>query len=94
MAVEISYSPAKNERNIAERGLSFERAAGFDFEMAKFWQDLRKPYPEARFVAIGSLDDRLHVLVFSETARGIRVISFRKANPREGAKHGFALTRN
>jgi len=36
----------------------------------------------------------LHVLVFSETEHGIRVISFRKANPREGAKHGFTLTKN
>jgi uncharacterized DUF497 family protein len=25
---------------------------------------------------------------------GIRVISFRKANQREGAKHGFSLTSN
>jgi uncharacterized DUF497 family protein len=30
----ISYDPAKNERNIRERKLSFERAAGFDFETA------------------------------------------------------------
>lgn len=92
--MEISHDSAKNERNIAERGLPFERAADFDFETAKIWQDLRKPYPESRFVAIGYLDDRLHVLVFCEAESGIRVISFRKANPREGAKHGFPLTRD
>jgi hypothetical protein len=92
--MEIDFDLAKNRRNMAERGLSFERAAEFDFETAKIWQDLRKPYPESRFVAIGYFNDRLHVLVFGETERGIRVISFRKANPREGAKHGFALTRN
>ena len=92
--MNFSYDPAKNDWNIRERGLSFERAADFDFEMAKIWQDLRKPYPDARFVAIGYLDDRLHGLVFGETERDICVISFRKANLREGAKHGFALTRN
>lgn len=92
--MEITCDPAKNASNIELRGLSFERAADFDFETAKIWQDLRKPYPESRLVAIGYLDDRLHVLVFSETERGIRVISFRKANPREGAKHGFALARD
>ncbi len=92
--MEISYDTAKNERNIEDRGLSFERAADFDFEAAKIWQDTRKPYPESRFVAIGYLDDRLHALIFSETERGIRVISFRKANQREGAKHGFSLTRD
>ena len=70
------------------------KRADFDFETAKIWQDTRKPYPQARFVAIGYLDDRLHVLVFGEAERGIRVISFRKANPREGVKHGFALARD
>jgi uncharacterized DUF497 family protein len=32
----ISYDPAKNERNIHEHGLSFDRAADFDFETALF----------------------------------------------------------
>ncbi|MFA7243453.1 MAG: BrnT family toxin [Sulfuricellaceae bacterium] len=92
--MEITCDPAKNARNNRERGLSFERAAEFDFKTAKIWQDLRNPYPESRFVAIGYLDDRLHVLIFSRAERSIRVISFRKANAREGKKHGFALTRN
>ena len=92
--VDISYDPAKNARNIADRGLPFDRAAAFDFATAKLWKDARRAHPETRIVAIGYLDGRLHVLVFSETERGIRVISFRKANPREGGKHGFPLTRN
>jgi uncharacterized DUF497 family protein len=92
--MEISYDPVKNARNIAERGLSFNRVADFDFDTAKLWQDTRRAYPENRFVAIGYLDDRLHVLVFSETEQGIRVISFRKANAREGEQHGFTLARN
>jgi uncharacterized DUF497 family protein len=59
------------------------RAWGFDFETAKLWLDTRLEYPERRIVAIGCLDNRLSVLVFSETGRGIRVISVRKANQRE-----------
>ena len=92
--MKITCDPVKNEKNIADRGLPFGRAIGLDFSTAKIWQDTRKSYPEVRFVAIGYLDDRLHVLCFSETTTGIRVISFRKANQREGVKHGFALTRN
>lgn len=92
--MEITYDPVKNASNIADRSLPFERAAEFDFSTAKIWQDLRKSYPESRFVAIGYLDNRLHVLIFSRVSHGIRVISFRKANTREGKKHGFALTRN
>ena len=92
--VKLSYDPAKSERNVQERGLSFERACDFDFETAKFWEDVRQDYPETRYVALGYLDERLHVLVFGETEDGIRVISFRKANDREGKKHGFAQERD
>ena len=92
--MKLSYDPAKSERNVQERGLSFERARDFDFEIAKFWEDDRQDYPETRYVALGYLDDRLHVLVFGETEDGIRVISFRKANDREGKKHGFVQKRD
>jgi uncharacterized DUF497 family protein len=80
---ELSFDPGKNERNIAERGLSFGQAADFNFESALYWLDTRKRYPERRVVALGLLAGRLHSLVFVETDIGIRVISFRKANPRE-----------
>lgn len=92
--MEISFDLTKSQRNLLERGLSFEKAEAFDFETAKFWLDDRHAYSEVRIVALGYLATRLHVLVFSETERGIRVISFRKANPREGAKHGYPLTRD
>ncbi len=88
----IEYDTGKNSRNIAERGLSFERAVEFDFGSAKIWQDTRYAYSQARFIALGYLEKRLHVLCFCELADGIRIISFRKANPREGEKHGFTLT--
>lgn len=79
----IEFDPAKNERNIRERGLAFEQAAEFDFSSASVIQDTRKEYPETRYIAVGYLHNRLHVLVFCETELGIRVISLRKANARE-----------
>jgi len=81
--VKIDYDPAKNARNIAERNLSFDRANAFDFDHAEIWQDTRHPYPESRYVALGMLDARLHVLCFTPIEHGIRVISFRKANRKE-----------
>ena len=81
--MRISYEPAKNERNIRNRGLSFDSAADFDFEGALYAVDQRHDYGETRYIAIGLLGVRLHVLCFTETADGIRVISFRKANARE-----------
>lgn len=81
--MRIEFDPAKNEWNIRERGLSFERAAAFAFETAAITVDNRRNYGEARFRALGYLDGRLHALVFIGLPDGIRVISFRKANQRE-----------
>jgi uncharacterized DUF497 family protein len=81
--MKIEFDPDKNEKNIAGRGLSFERVAEFDFSTAVMEQDMRKPYPEVRYVATGWRDQRLHVLCFTPIHDGIRVISFRKANRRE-----------
>lgn len=92
--MNIQYDKAKCSRNITERGLSFDRVTDFDFATAIVYADWRKPYAETRYIAIGYLDYRLHVLVFTETTDGIRVISFRKANKREGQHHGLALTKN
>ena len=88
--MKISYDPKKNARNIAERDLSFERAADLEWETASISEDARENYPERRFVAIGYLDGRLHVLCFTPATDGIRVISFRKANKRETRCYGKA----
>ncbi len=57
--MDISFDPAKNARNVAERP----------------------------FVALGWLDERLHVPCFAPTPGGIRIISFRKANSREERRY-------
>jgi uncharacterized DUF497 family protein len=81
--LEITFDPAKNERNIRERRLSFERVKDFDFNTAFLRIDARHDYGETRQIALGYLDDRMHVLCFTETSTGIRVISLRRANARE-----------
>jgi hypothetical protein len=92
ISIKIIYDPAKNTRNIETRSLSFDRVAEFDFEGATFLLDDRRDYGETRQIAIGYLEMRLHVLCFVELPDGIRVISFRKANLREGLKYGKTLT--
>ena len=79
----IEFDWVKCQRNVVERNLSFERANEVDLEAALISIDERQNYGEDRYVALCHLDKRLHVLCFTETIRGIRVISFRKANKRE-----------
>ncbi|MFM9912031.1 MAG: BrnT family toxin [Methylophilaceae bacterium] len=63
--------------------MSFERAADFDLVTAMFDVDNRRDYGETRRIALGILNGRVHMLIFVETVKGIRVISLRKANKRE-----------
>ena len=81
--MEIEYDPVKNERNIKERGLSFELVSDFDFDTAVIKPDTRHDYGEARYQAFGLIGRRLHFLAFSLRGNAVRVISLRKANSRE-----------
>ena len=83
MKMIIDFDPKKSERNEHDRRLSFIRAIDFDWEGARYLEDVRNLYPERRFIARGYLDERLHVLCFTPIKNGVRIISFRKANSRE-----------
>lgn len=88
--MKVGYDPKKNERNIRERGLSFERAKKLDFATASYF--LRERGGETRRIAVGYLDQRLHVLVYQYRAGGMWVISFRKASTKEAKRYGKAKT--
>ena len=86
--VAITYDPATNARNIQDRKLSFERVEDFDFGTAVFKIDDRHDYGEVRVRALGFLDGKLHLLVFTERGEDLRVISLRKANRAERRIYG------
>ena len=65
------------------RGISFELAAGFEWAGALIVEDLRKDYGERRFQALGLIENRLHMMVFTPRADNVHVISLRRANKRE-----------
>jgi uncharacterized DUF497 family protein len=81
--MKIDFDPEKSCKNIHNRELPFELAAEFDWETALYAEDVRNAYPERRFVAMGYLGERLHVICFTPMEDGVRIISFRKANVRE-----------
>lgn len=85
----ISYDPQKSWRNFWQRGLSFHLVQEMQWNTAQIKPDLRFNYPEPRFIATGYLSNthRLHIVCFTPTSEGIRVISFRKANKREIKKY-------
>lgn len=81
--MQITYDPAKDARNVEERGLSFALVGDFEWATALIVEDDRFDYGECRYRAMGYIGDRLHVVVFTPRADTVHVISFRKANKRE-----------
>jgi hypothetical protein len=81
--MRLTFDPAKNDRNIAERGLSFERVADLDWDTAVSQEDTRRDYGETRVRVLAFLGRRLHVAVITVRGDAIHVISFRKANRKE-----------
>lgn len=79
----IVFDFAKSARNTVERGFSFERAAEFEWDTALVASDTRKDYGEQRYQALGKIEGRLYVLVFTPRGGDVHVISLRKANRRE-----------
>ncbi|MGH2360909.1 MAG: BrnT family toxin, partial [bacterium] len=87
--VAVEFDPAKSEANVRARGLPFSLVGdAFDWSSALVAEDRRRDYAERRFQAIGYLAARLHVVVFTPIATGIRVISLRRANKREVKRYG------
>ena len=85
----IAFDAAKDQANIAKHGVSLSRAADFVMEMARVSQDDRADYGEERLVAVGPLDNRLYVMIFTLRDGTIRVISLRKANRREVERYAL-----
>lgn len=81
--MDIEFDPAKDRLNREKHGLSLAEAQRFEWETT-FWQvDNRADYGETRYLAIGYIGQRLHVLVYTDRGKVRRVISLRKANSRE-----------
>jgi hypothetical protein len=81
--IRFTFDPAKNERNVAERGVAFEPAAELEWDTALIVEDTRRDYGETRLRVLALLHGRLHAAVVTPRKNELRVISFRKANRKE-----------
>jgi len=86
MPVDFEWDDEKNLRNQRKHGLSFDEArrlfeSGVDY-LEIF--DVEHSESEDRFIAIGPIDRRLVVVIYTEPEEGvIRIIGARTANNRE-----------
>lgn len=82
------FAPGKEAINRAKHGVAFAAAEDFDWTSALVAEDLRKDYGEQRFVALGKIGSRIHVMVFTQRGEKVWLISLRKANAREVRRYG------
>jgi uncharacterized DUF497 family protein len=81
--VFVEFDPAKNAKNLRERGIDLGRFADMDFDTAITVDDTRRDYGERRMRVLGTIDGQLHAAVITPRGAKIRVISLWRANRRE-----------
>ena len=86
--MRITFDPSKSQRNALERGLPFEMVADLQWETALVQVDDRRDYGEKRLQVLGFIGVRLHMAVVTFRRDAVHVISLRKANEKEVARHG------
>jgi uncharacterized DUF497 family protein len=86
--MRITFDPATHERNIAERGLSFEIVAELEWETALAVKDTRRDCCERRLRVAARPGTRLHIAIITMHGDAMHVIRFRKANRMEVRRVG------
>lgn len=85
-AAGFTWDPGKSEACLAERGFDFALASRLFEGPTLEREDERFDYGEARIQAIGPIEDRLFVVVYTQPSAVKHIISDRRAHEREFAK--------
>ena len=82
--MDFEWDDAKRTNTMEKHGVDFADAPLLWSSPMVVAQDNRKDYGEPRFVALGVVNGRVMVVVYTQRGSGVvRIISFRKANSRE-----------
>ena len=82
--MEFEWDPAKADGNLDKHGISFEYAARVFLDPNRIdREDRRRDYAEERRMVFGRTGERVYCIVYTQRGNSFRLISARKANPRE-----------
>lgn len=85
--MEFEWDEAKQDQNLEKHPIDFADAAEL-FRSSRFeWRDERHDYGEERRVTIGVIAGRVCVCAYTLRESRYRIISLRRANVREQARH-------
>lgn len=81
--MEFEWDADKDAANRAKHGVSLGDAVRMDWANTYDSIDLRSYYGEIRIRCLAPMQDRIYLCVYTVRSGIYRVISLRKANPRE-----------
>jgi uncharacterized DUF497 family protein len=91
--MEFEWDAIKSEHNLAKHGMPFEYATRAFFDPRRVdRKDDRRDYSEERRITLGKIGGRVVAVAYTLRGEKIRLISARKANPRERRQYDKALS--
>ncbi|MDM8541832.1 BrnT family toxin [Desulfococcaceae bacterium HSG7] len=81
--MKYEWDDSKRKANIAKHGVDFLSAEEFDWSTAIEVIDDRSNYGEDRWITLGFIGNRLHIMIYTDRIDTIRIIRLRKADKRE-----------
>lgn len=85
--MDFEWDHDKAALNLRKHGVSFDDILEADWSQALVGRDSRADYGEIRFMAYVPIHKRLYVVIYTPRKSKRRIISLRKANPREARRY-------
>ena len=81
--MKIEFDPDKDAINRAKHGLSLTLAGSLEWDLMVCREDDREEYGELRLACYAPVGSKVYAVVFCEQGEFYRIISLRKAEPKE-----------
>ena len=81
--MKIEFSSTKDATNIAKHGISLAMAELLEWDLLLATEDKRENYGEVRMIGFAPIGRKVYCVVFTENNEVYRIISLRKALPKE-----------
>jgi uncharacterized protein len=89
--MKFTWDEKKRRRNLEKHGIDFSDADIIFSRPMLFKQDTRRDYQEARWAALGQLQDAVVFLAYTLRGEDVRIISMRRANKKERKIYAQAI---
>lgn len=91
MHMKIEFDPSKDRLNIAKHGISLAMADQLEWDLMMCSEDDREAYGEQRLACLAPIGNVVYRVCLVEEDDSYRIISLRKAEPKEVRKYASQI---